>query len=206
MIRHIGAIASSAILVVALHAQDAWAAPDYKLINSIAACRTVRCVLQYRLAANDKLEKIVLNARLLTIDPSSRPGAIGLLDNLPATEDEEVALFTLPDWHEGATNSVEEMKRLDKLYESWASLLSVAVERNLEYLPNYIRYGRLAVDDIHSDYTAYEQKVCRADPGRFRAAFLTLSADDQNYLRTYVFRPDDCKPIFVSEAKFSESK
>lgn len=92
------------------------------------------------------------------------------------------------------------MQRLDDIHTAWPQLLGAAVQRWPDFLPGYIRYGRLAVDDIHSDYTGYEQKVCRANPGRFKAAFLTLSAEDQAYIRKYVFEPEGCKPIFLSEA------
>jgi len=75
------------------------------------------------------------------------------------------------------------------------------VQRWPKFLPAYIRYGRLAVDDAHSDYTGYEQGVCLAEPQRFKAAFHTLSAANQAYIRKYVFDPTRCKPIFLSEAE-----
>jgi hypothetical protein len=144
---------------------------------------------------------MVLFTKWMMLNPSSGAAAKGLLENIPTTEEESAALMMLPDWHEGATTSVADMQRLDLIHESWPRLLSVAVRRFPEYLSAYIRYGRLAVNDFHSDYTGYEREVCRADHRRFAEAFPGLTADDQGHLRKYVFNPDTCTPIFVSEAK-----
>jgi hypothetical protein len=174
--------------------------PDYRLLNRIAACRSVRCVVANAPSAKNKTERTVLYAKWLILQPMSRVASKGLLENMPTTEQEVVLLFTIPDWHEDATTSESQMERLDRIHSAWPQLLGLAVQRWPEYLPAYIRYGRLAVDDIHSDYTGYERRVCTADPRRFDSAFRTLGADDRAYIRRYVFDPDGCKPIFLSEA------
>ena len=174
---------------------------DYKLMNAVASCRNVKCVRLYESKVQDKLERTVLYAQWALLDASSQEASHGLLTNLPTTEDELIALMTLPDWHEGATKSQADMMRLAAVYESWPRLLAVAVRRFPEYLPPFIRYGRLAVMDAHSDYTGHEQTVCRSDPKRFAESFRTLSVDDQDFIRQHVFNPDTCHAIFVSEAE-----
>ena len=175
--------------------------PDYKLLNRIAACQSVQCVLKNKTTADNNIERTVLYTKWLLIEPSSAEASRGLLENMPSTDHEVMLLFTLPDWHDGATTAVTEMGRLDHIYQAWPRLLGSAVQRWPQYLPAYIRYGRLAVDDIHSDYTGYERRVCKANPVRFLSAFHTLNADDQAYIRKFVFDPDACKPIFASEAE-----
>jgi hypothetical protein len=174
--------------------------PDYKLLNRIVACPSVRCVVADLSSTKNETERTVLYTKWLLLQPSSRAASKGLLENMPTTEQEVVLLFTLPDWHEGVTTSEVQMQRLDRIHTVWPRFLGTAVQRWPDFLPAFIRYGRLAVDDTHSDYTDHERRVCRADPGRFKSAFLTLSADDQAYIRRYVFDPNGCKPIFASEA------
>lgn len=174
--------------------------PDYKLLNRIAACRSIPCIIATRPEAQQRTERTVLYAKWLLLQPSSREASRGLLENMPTTEHEVALLFTLPDWHEGATTSVIQMKRLDGIYSAWPRLLSVAVRRWPDFLPAYIGYGRLAINDIHSDYTSHEQDVCRADPFGFNSAFRTLSPEEQSFIRKSVFDPENCKVIFASEA------
>lgn len=175
--------------------------PDYKLLNRVAACQSVPCVLQNRTTADSNIERTVLYTRWLMIEPSSAEASRGLLENMPSTDHEVMLFFTLPDWHDGATTADAQMERLDHIYQAWPRLLGRAAQRWPKYLPAYIRYGRLALDDIHSDYTGYERKVCEANRGRFLSAFHSLSDDDQAYIRKFVFDPDGCKPIFASEAE-----
>jgi hypothetical protein len=143
----------------------------------------------------------VLYSQWLLLQPSSQVASKGLLENMPTTDREVMLLFTLSDWHEGATTSENQMEELDRIHTAWPRLLAAAVQRWPKFLPAYIRYGRLALDDIHSDYTGYEQRVCQAAPRRFKLAFHTLNAKDQTYIRKYVFDPTGCKPIFLSEAE-----
>ena len=200
MSRYRGVLLASLFTCVFAYGQKDAAKSDYALLNVIASCRTVGCVTAKQSEAHEKLERIVLYTKWLLLDANSRTASKQLLENLPTSEAELLAMMTLPDWHDGATKSEADMKRLDAIYENWPRLLSLAVRRFPQYLPAYIRCGRLAVNDIHSDYTGFERSVCRADPAKFRAAFQSLNAHDQQYISRYVFNPSTCKPIFVSEA------
>src|ERR1017187_5296615 len=75
--------------------------PDYKLLNRIAACRSVPCIVAIRPDAKQRTERTVLYAEWFLLQPSSREASRGLLENMPTTEHEVELLFTLPDWHEG---------------------------------------------------------------------------------------------------------
>ena len=190
----------SLFVSVIASAQATVTGPDYRLLNAIASCRSVACITAKRSQVHENIERVVLYTKWLMLDANSRKASERLFENLPTSDAELVALMTLPDWHDGATKSEADMKLLDTIYENWPRLLSVSVQRFPQYLPAYIRYGLLAVNDIHSDYTGFERRVCRADPRGFVAAFRTLSADDQQYIREHVFNPYSSKPIFLSEA------
>ena len=170
--------------------------PDYQLLHRIAACQSIPCVLANQTAVHQRTEWTVFYARWLLLKPSNREASRSLLENMPATDHEQFLLFTLPTWHKGATASVEQLEQLDRVYSAWPRLLSMAVLRWPEFLPAYIRYGRLSAHYLHSDYTDYERKVCRKDRSGFNSAFRTLSAEDQTFIRRFVFDPDGCEVIF----------
>jgi hypothetical protein len=174
--------------------------PDYNLLNRIAACRSIPCIVANQPDVQQRTERTVFYASWLLLKSSSPEASKGLLESIPTTDHEVMMLFTLPVWHPGATTSETEMDRLYRIYSAWPRLLSVAVRRWPEFLPAYIRYGRLAMHYMHSDYADYERKVCRKNRGRFNSAFRTLSEEDQTSIRKFVFDPDHCEPIFASLA------
>lgn len=174
--------------------------PDYKLLTVISRCADVKCLNELRArVGNGKLAKIVFYEKWLLLEPS-KVAAEGLLHNMPASESEQIQLMTLADWHDGATDSKRDMENLAEIYERWPRSVADAAMAFPQYLPEYIRYGLLAPNDIHSAYTENEERVCRADRTGFRAAFESLNRKSQEYLRKYVFVPEKCKAIFYSEA------
>lgn len=180
-------------------AQSNTAAPDYKLLYRIISCRSAACAAAHKKDVHGKVEQTILYAKWVMAAPSSRTASLGLLESMPATEDELVAVMTLSDWHDGVTISTKQMMRMDAVYQRWPQLLATAVQRFPEYLPTYIGFGRLAVIDPNSNYTEFEEHVCRAHPKAFRAAFVSLDPRDQQFLRQHVFNPDNCTRIFVGE-------
>jgi hypothetical protein len=186
-----------------LLAQDAAppvAGPDYKLLTLIGRCRDMNCLNAYReQVGNSKLARIVFYEKWLVLEPS-RAAAEGLLHNLPQSESEQLQMMTLADQHEGATESKDDMANLAELYQRWPRSLADAAIALPQYLPEYIRFGLLAPNDPHSDYTGNEERVCRADRARFQSAFERLDRKSQTYLRKTIFDPDRCRAIFFSEA------
>ena len=196
MIRKLAIIAFSVLLSSPWQVRASTDQPDYNLLNQIAACQSIACLTAHQPAIHNRIEWTVLYANWLLLKPSSREAARGLLENMPATDQEQMFMFTLPVWHKGATTSDEQLARLDDIYNEWPRLLSLAVLRWPEFLPAYIRYGKLAAQYLHTDYTDYEQKVCKKDRSGFDSAFHTLSAEDQALIRRFVFDPDGCQATF----------
>jgi hypothetical protein len=167
----------------------------------MSLCSDVECLNAYReKAGTTKLARIVYYEKWLLLEPS-RTAAEGLLHNIPASESEQSQMMTLPDWHEDATKSRKDMESLARIYEHWPHSLANAVMMFPQYLPAYIRYGMLAPNDVHSDYTGNEERVCRNDPARFQAAFDSLDGKTQAHLRKFVFNPEKCRAIFISESE-----
>ena len=176
------------------------AGPDYKLLTLMGRCADVKCLNALRAqVGNSKPSKIAFYEKWLLLEPS-RVAAKGLLHNMPESELEQIQMMTLADWHEGATESKKDMENLAEIYESWPRSVADAAMALPQYLPEYIRYGLLALNDIHSDYTGNEERVCRADRTGFQAAFERLDRKSQAYLRKYVFNPEKCRAIFITEA------
>ena len=174
--------------------------PDYKLLTLIGRCREMKCLNAYReQVGNSKLARIVFYEKWLVLEPSL-VAAEGLLHNLPQSEAEQLQMATLADRHEGATESDDDKANLAELYQRWPRSLADAAIALPQYLPEYIRYGLLAPNDPHSDYTGNEERVCRADRSRFESAFERLDKKSQAYLRKTIFDPDRCRAIFFSEA------
>jgi hypothetical protein len=194
--------ASAALSIIFASARIVPAAtdlPDYELLHRIAACRSVACVEANRTAVKQKTEWTVFFASWLLLKPSNHEASRGLLENIPTTDHEQMLLFTLPVWHKGATASDEQREMLDRVYSEWPRLLTVAVLRWPEFLPAYIGYGKLAAHYLHSDYADNERKVCRKDRSAFNSAFSILNAEDQSVIRNFVFDPDNCSAILVTD-------
>ena len=174
--------------------------PDYELLTLIGRCTDVKCLNALRAqVGNSKLAKVVFYEKWLMLEPS-KVAAEGLLHNMPESEAEQLQMMTLGDWHEGATESKKDMASLAEIYETWPRSVADAAMVFPQYLPEYIRYGLLAPNDIHSNYTGNEERVCRADRAGFQAAFDRLDRKAQTYLRKYVFDPEKCRAIFVGES------
>ena len=175
--------------------------PDFKLLAAISLCGDVECLNAYReKAGSTKLARIVYYEKWLLLEPS-RTAAEGLLHNIPASESEQSQMMMLPSWHDDATKSTKDMESLAGIYQNWPRSIANAVMAFPQYLPAYIRYGLLAPNDVHSDYTGNEERVCHNDPARFQAAFDSLDRKTQSRLRKFVFNPEKCRAIFISESE-----
>ncbi len=173
---------------------------DYKVVNVIASCKNVQCVVKQRTKARGKIERAVLYSKWLLLNPSNHDASRNLLENIPATEEEAMAIVTLADPHEGVVASGRQVQQLGLIYTKYPELLATSVRRHPKYLPAYLRYG--CVDnDIHSKYSLYARKVCLANWDKFMAAFKSLTPDEQQRLRGFVLDPNQCRRIFEPEAQ-----
>jgi hypothetical protein len=177
--------------------------PDYKLLSLIAHCPDIKCLNGFReQLGKSKLARIVYYEKWMLLEPARDAGE-GLLHNLPESQTEQSQMMALPDWSGDATESKPHSKKdesLAEIYEAWPRSLADAAMAFPQYLPAYIRFGTLAPNDVHSDYTGNAERVCRSDPARFQAAFYRLDRKTQTQLRKFVFNPDKCQPIFLSES------
>lgn len=191
----------SSYLLLAQTAPVANPAPDYKLLTAMSVCGNVECLNGYReQAGSTKLGRIVYYEKWLLLEPS-KTAAEGLLRNIPDSQAEQRQMMTLSEWREDTTKSTKDIETLAQIYEQWPGSVADAVMVFPQYLPVYIRYGLLAPNDVHSDYTGNEERVCRNDRAQFQAAFQRLDGKTQAHLRQYVFNPDKCRAVFISEAE-----
>jgi hypothetical protein len=191
----------SSRLLVAQTAPVPNPAPDYKLFAAMSICGDVECLNGYRQqAGSTKLGRIVYYEKWLLLEPS-RTAAEGLLRNIPGSEAEQTQMMALSEWHEDATKSTKDTESLARIYEHWPRSVADSVMVFPQYLPVYIRYGLLAPNDVHSDYTGNEERVCRNDRAQFQAAFARLDGKTQSHLKKFVFNPEKCRAIFISAAE-----
>jgi len=173
---------------------------DYKLLAAIAHCGDMKCLREFReQVGNSKLARTVYYEKWMLLEPSRAAGE-GLLHNMPESETEQMQMMTLADWRDNAAKSTNRNADLAEIHENWPRSLADAAIAFPQYLPVYIRYGMLAPNDVHSDYTGNEERVCRSDPERFQFAFARLDRKTQEHLRKFVFNPEKCRAIFISEA------
>ena len=173
--------------------------PDYKLLASLVKCGDVPCLDGYKQQIGDrKIAKIVFFEKWMLLQPS-KAAAEGLLRNIPDSQVEQQQMMSLADLPAGAAKSKEEAAKLAEIYQNWPISIADAAIAFPQFLPVYIRYGVLAVNDIHSDYTGNEERVCHKNPAEFVAAFERLDRKTEAMLRKRVFNPEKCRAIFVSE-------
>ena len=200
----LAAFAVAAVFSCRASAQDAsppaTPAPDYKLLAAIATCPDMTCVESHREeVGTHKLSRIVYYEKWILLE-HSKAAAEGLLRNLPQTDSEQQQMMTLAQPYDAA-ESKQDTAALAEIYQNWPRSIADAVLVFPQFLPAYIRYGLLARSDVHSDYTGNEERVCHADPSRFQDAFYRLDRKSQSELRKFVFNPEKCRAIFLSESE-----
>jgi len=172
--------------------------PDYELLTAISRCSDVKCLDAYRQRVGArKLARIVFYEKWILLEPSRIAGE-GLLHNMPESIEEQAEMMTLADWRDASKSKVES---LAEIYESWPRSVADAAIALPQFLPEYIRYGLLAPNDIHSDYTGNEERVCRSDRTQFLNAFYRLDRKTQAQLRKSVFNPEKCHAVFVTDSE-----
>ncbi|GAC1434466.1 MAG: hypothetical protein NVS1B11_34380 [Terriglobales bacterium] len=140
------------------------------------------------------MASIVYYVQWMLIEPSSSSAATGLLRHIPRTESTETAFMKLQDLRGTSKAGGPNPYDLAGIYQIWPKLLADAVVKFPKFLPNYVRFGLLAPNDIHSDYAHFEEGVCKKHHARFLAAFHKLTFLEQSNLKTR-FNPDGCIAI-----------
>lgn len=170
-----------------------------RAIVAISTCRTARCVRK-GYASNSKhgiVARIAYYSKLLALQPESKSAACGLLRSIPRTQQQSNDLGILEaNMYPGESDS--DIRAAGEAYWNFSRNLAHALKLCPQYLPQFIRYGTLAISPTNS-YPNWAARVCRSNPKRFLQAFRTLSAKDQEYIADVVIRPKDCKQIAFPE-------
>lgn len=176
--------------------------PHYRSLVEMADCKSVSCLLKQRtkLPSGERMTDLVFFSREMGLRPSAE-AAEGLLQAIPASIAEETMFTNFPTWHDGATETEHDLASLGRIYNRWPHLVAKAALLRPDLMTNYVRYLRLAPNDIHGDFTGNAEIVCRKKHAAFVGAFERLSESDRVFIKKYVFDPTSCKAIFLSEAE-----
>lgn len=172
------------------------------LLAEIASCQSAACATATfrRIHRPDTAAKVVYYTELLGLRAHERRYALDLLLITPKSECEMITLSNLgtPLFE---AESFRDMGRVGSAYDNLSRNLAVALKSYPEFLPTFLQFGEVALNDSCSDdYPAVVTHVCQASPERFRRAFETLSKADQAYISKFIIKPHGCKQIAVSEA------
>jgi len=175
--------------------------PHYRMLVEMADCKSSSCLLKLRtkLPSGERMTDLVFFSRQMEFQPGTK-AADSLLQNMPASVADVTMLTNLSTWHDGATETEHDMAALGKIYARWPRLVTRAVLLRPYGMTNYVRYLKLAPNDMHSDFTGNAEIVCRKKHDAFVTSFRELANDDQAFIEKYVFDPAGCKAIFLSEA------
>lgn len=175
--------------------------PHYRTLVKMADCKSLSCLLTLRakIPTGDRMTDLVFFSRQMELQPG-RSSAAGLLQSMPTSIADVTMLTNFPTWHDGATETEHDMAALGQIYGRWPGLVTKAVLLRPDRMTNYVRYLKLAPNDVHSDFTGQAEMVCRKKHHAFVTSFTELPKDDQAFIEKYVFNAADCKAIFLSEA------
>ena len=147
-------------------------------IAAIWRCKNAACASR-RLAAlphRESTGKAVYYATVLRLKPRDASAAIGLLKSIPTNDAAYTRLALLP----------------RRLYTHVNLTFAVVVARHPKYLPRFLSYGTLFLDNL---YPVLAAAVCRRDPVAFRQALATLSGPDRKFFSEGRVNPKTCQPI-----------
>lgn len=168
------------------------------LLVAMATCKSVRCVkaAYTKITRPEIVAKIVYYTNILRFDPGESAASCGLLANIPATGNEYDRLSTLTGFVY-ANETTRAIEAVAQAYWGMSKNLARALKACPRFLPAFIRYGRVAVQNHQDDYPDWAARVCRSNPSRFLKAFETLSPKDRHYIARYVIQPRGCKQIAI---------
>jgi len=175
--------------------------PHYRALVEMADCESLSCLLKLRrnMPTGERMTDLVFFTRQMELQPG-RNAAEGLLQSMPASVADVTMLTNFSTWDDGATETEHDMSALGHIYGQWPRLVTKAVLLRPDRMGDYVRYLKLAPNDVHSDFTGNAEKVCRKKYHAFVTSFSELPKDDQAFIEKYVFNPAGCKAIFLSEA------
>lgn len=184
-------------------AQSVISPETYRLRASMARCSSFASLKRVHDTAKspDKLTELVFFARWLMVSPRSVTAARGVLETVPANEEEQSQFMQIMDAPDETTVADGDMAALEMIHQQWPELMARAVALAPDLLQNFVNYLPMAPNDIHSNFTASAAQVCKKSPAAFRLAFSALPEKDREYVHNKVFEAEHCQAIFVPEAE-----
>lgn len=177
-------------------------ADERRPVVAMACCRSTRCIkAQYsRIRKPGTIARIVYYSKLLDISPSDSAAELGLLKNLPRTEETNEELISLQVSMYG-DETTEQMNAAGRIYWKFNRILAQALRSHPQFLARFIKYGEIGFLDAQSDYPDWAARVCRRNPSAFLKAFSTLPSKDRGYIAKHIIQPRGCKQIAIPEAE-----
>lgn len=176
--------------------------PERPHLVAMAMCKSAGCITQSyaRIAKPEIVARIVYYSNLLRLQRSSRRAAYGLLANIPTNDDQYSRLTRLAEnlFQDETDAQIEAVAEADWHF---SRDLAQSVKLYPQFLPAFIRYGRIAIQDAHDDYANWAARVCRSNPNQFVQAFQSLRPADKDYISHFVIEPKGCKQVAFPEAE-----
>ena len=168
---------------------------------AMASCKSIGCIksVYAKIEKPEVVARIVYFTNMLRLQSGNKDYSCGLLTNMPQSDNGYIKLTTL------ASNLYmdESDKQIDMVglaYWHMSRNLAQALKVCPKYLAAFIRYGQIAMPNMHDPYPGWVTHVCKRNPGRFIKAFQTLSPKARHYISHYIIQPKGCKQIAVQEA------
>jgi hypothetical protein len=137
--------------------------------------------------------------RSFELHPKGAAETDGLLKLIPKDDTQQTVLMTLGDsLCDG--ESLSDMQILSEVRDGMPRALSNAVLISPGFLPSYVVYAEVAVQDPHSDYAAQMRRVCRHAHGEFSKAVDQLPPGTHDWFKGRVMEPRACTVLDVPEA------
>lgn len=170
-------------------------------LAAMLQCRTAACLRPFRPAAQRAGEaaRLAYFSRMLALLPGDRRAARGLLLNLPTSSWQplsELGWLGTTLW-EGETPA--QMIAAGRPFESLSQHAASAVLLFPEFMPRFLLYGLLAIQNPHDPFPDWAARACSSNPGRFRRAFHTLNLEEQRRFAKFIVQPRGCKQVGFPE-------
>ena len=124
-----------------------------------------------------------------------------LLKLLPADEGQQTIVVTLGD-SLCDREPLKDMRTLSRVNETFAREVARAVILSPKFLPSYVAYSLVAVNDPHSDFAVRMSRVCQQDHSAFLNALKQLPDDKRHLFAQHVMDADHCKALARPEASY----
>jgi len=143
--------------------------------------------------------RLVSAYRWFQLQPEIKGHADSLLGLIPKTDAEQEVVMALGD-SLCDQESPADMLALSRVREGLSRELALAVMRAPSFLPNYVRYSFIAVQDPHSDYAVQMVAVCQKQRPAFLHALAQLSGEDRRLFTNRILNVSSCAAIVRPEA------